>query len=105
MKVKSSVFWYGHVLLAFFVSAGFAAPPQNQPAALLRLDDGPEGCTVIMVGKEASTDGSVMTTHAADCGVCDWTWRHVPAAKHKPGQTRKIYHIHQIRTWPPSEGD
>jgi len=104
MKVKSSVFWYGHVLLAFFVSAGFAAPPQNQPAALLRLDDGPEGCTVIMVGKEASTDGSVMTTHAADCGVCDWTWRHVPAADHKPGETRKIYHIHQIRTWPPSEG-
>jgi len=104
MKGKSSVLWSGHILLALFVLAGFATPPQNQPAALLRPDDGPEGCTVIMVGKEASTDGSVMTTHAADCGVCDWTWRHIPAADHNPTETRKIYHIHQIRTWPPSEG-
>jgi dipeptidase len=64
----------------------------------------PDNCTVIMVGKDASTDGSVMTTHTADCGVCDFTWRHVPAADHKPGETRRIYHINQIRTWPPSEG-
>ena len=63
-----------------------------------------ENCTVIMVGKDASADGSTMTTHAADCGVCDFTWRHVPAADHKPGETRKIYHINQIRTWPPSQG-
>jgi dipeptidase len=63
-----------------------------------------EACTVIMVGRDASSDGSVMSTHAADCGVCDFTWRHVPAADHKPGETRKLYHIDQIRTWPPSEG-
>jgi len=62
------------------------------------------GCTVIMVGKGASADGSTMTTHTADCGVCDWTWRHVPSASHKPGEMRKIYHISQIRTWPPKEG-
>ena len=61
-------------------------------------------CTVIMVGKDASTDGSVMSTHAADCGVCDFTWRHVPAADHKPGEKRRLYNIDQIRTWPPSEG-
>jgi dipeptidase len=67
-------------------------------------EDDPGNCTVIMVGKDASTDGSTMTTHAADCGVCDFTWRHVPAADHKPGAKRKIYHINQIRTWPPSEG-
>jgi len=30
-----------------------------------------EGCTVIMVGKEASSDGSTMATHTADCGSCD----------------------------------
>jgi len=63
-----------------------------------------DGCTVIMVGKKASTDGSVMTTHTCDCGLCDWTWRHVPAADHEPGSTRKIYHINQFETWPPSEG-
>ena len=63
-----------------------------------------EACTDILVGREASTDGSVMSTHAADCGVCDFTWRHVPAADHKPGTTRKLYRIEQLRTWPPSEG-
>ena len=59
------------------------------------IDPRLEACTVILVGKDASTDGSVMTTHTCDCGTCDWTWRHVPAADHKPGEMRKIYHISQ----------
>lgn len=63
-----------------------------------------DGCTVIIVGKEASVDGSVMTTHTCDCGVCDWTWRYVPAADYEPGSTRKIYHINQFRSWDPKEG-
>lgn len=63
-----------------------------------------DGCTVIMVGKKASIDGSVITTHTADCSVCDFTWRHVPAADHEPGEARKIYCISQIRTWPPEVG-
>lgn len=62
------------------------------------------GCTSILVGKEASADGSTITTHTCDCGVCDWTWRFVPAADHEPGSMRKIYHINQYKTWPPSEG-
>jgi len=63
---------------------------ENDPMLLEQPSD---RCTVYMVGKNASADGSVMTTHSADCGVCDWTWRHVPAADYKPGSTRKIYHI------------
>ena len=63
-----------------------------------------EGCTVIMVGKAASTDGSVMTTHTCDCGECDWTWRVIPAADHPAGSTRKIYHIDQFGTWAPEQG-
>jgi len=63
-----------------------------------------DGCTVIMVGKKASTDGSVISTHTCDCGLCDWTWRYVPAADHEPGSKRKIYHINQFRTWPPDKG-
>ena len=74
------------------------------PGPATDLDPASEACTVILVGREASTDGSVMSTHAADCGVCDFTWRHVPAADHKPGAMRRLYHIDQIRTWPPSEG-
>jgi len=64
----------------------------------------PENCTVIMVGKGASTDGSVMTTHTCDCAECDWTWRWVPAADHPAGATRKIYHIAQFETFPPDQG-
>ena len=63
-----------------------------------------DGCTVIIVGKDASVDGSVMTTHTCDCNMCDWTWRYVPAADHESGSMRKIYHISQYETWPPAEG-
>ncbi len=96
------------VALAAALAAGSAflrapaAPSPDGPGSA--LDFAREGCTVFMVGKGASADGSVMSTHAADCGMCDFTWRHVPAADHKPGETRRIYHINQIRTWPPSEG-
>ncbi len=64
----------------------------------------PDGCTVVLVGKDASVDGSVITTHTCDCSFCDWTWRRVPAATHKKGDMRKIYHISQYETWPPSKG-
>jgi dipeptidase len=85
-------------------AGGLSLSPGHSPASGPALDETSEACTVIMVGRGASTDGSVMSTHAADCGVCDFTWRHVPAADHKPGSTRKLYNIDQIRTWPPSEG-
>jgi dipeptidase len=69
--------------------------PQSEPS---------QNCTVIMVGRAASTDGSVFATHAADCGICDWTFHYVPPADHKPGETRPVYNIPQMRTWPPSQG-
>ncbi len=92
------------LVLAVFL-AGHIPPPGGEDRA--GTDDpgfDKDGCTVIIVGKDASTDGSVMTTHTCDCGICDWTFRHIPAADHKPGSTRKIYHVSQYRTWPPAEG-
>ncbi len=62
------------------------------------------GCTDILVGKKASADGSVITVHTADCGICDWTWHYIPAKNHKEGSKRKIYHINQIKTLPPEKG-
>ncbi|MBN2409654.1 MAG: C69 family dipeptidase, partial [Candidatus Aminicenantes bacterium] len=62
------------------------------------------GCTSIMVGKNASADGSTMTTHSCDCAVCDFTWRHVPAQDHPRGATRKIRAISQYETWDPQQG-
>ena len=95
----------GGTLVLAVVLAGHISTAGGQARA--GLDDivlAGEACTSILVGKDASTDGSVMTTHTCDCGTCDWTWRHVPAADHKPGSTRKIYHVSQYKTWPPSEG-
>jgi dipeptidase len=71
---------------------------RSEPAGEDVLGPKSEACTVIMVGKAASVDGSTMTTHTCDCGVCDWTWGHVAAADHKPGATRAIWHINQYIT-------
>jgi len=89
-------------LLAAVALAGaglFVFSERGDPGfgSTLGLDN--EACTVIMVGREASADGSTMTTHTCDCGTCDWTFGHVPAADHKPGAMRKIYHINQYTTW------
>ena len=90
------------VIIGLAIILLISGPTGNYPAS--QSEAVPEGCTVIIVGKDASADGSTMTTHAADCGICDFTWRYVPAADRKPGSTRKIYHINQIKAWPPSEG-
>jgi dipeptidase len=91
------------VPLAFLALFLFMARAEknNPELEVVRPSD---NCTSILVGKLASVDGSTMTTHTCDCGLCDWTWRHVPAGVHKPGEKRKIYHISQFKTWPPTEG-
>jgi dipeptidase len=68
------------------------------------MDPRLEACTVVLVGRLASTDGSVMTTHTCDCGTCDWTFRRIPAADYKPGDVRKIYHIGQFDAMAPAQG-
>jgi dipeptidase len=50
-----------------------------------------DGCTSITVGKLASLDGSVMTSHTADSRE-DRTWLDVvPSVKYKPGTMRKMF--------------
>jgi dipeptidase len=88
------------ILLSSLVSAPSECKKCDSALATLPADS----CTAIIVGKDASVDGSVITTHTSDCSICDWTWRYVPAADHEPGSMRKIYHISQYKTWPPKEG-
>lgn len=98
-----SVFGSLFVVIVFLSAVVFIAPEDKQDETILsELPD--RGCTSILVGKDASVDGSTITTHTCDCGMCDWTWRHVPAANHEPGTMHKIYHISQYKTWPPNEG-
>lgn len=89
--------------LALLGAFALVNPQQEHDQAC--LEECPEdGCTVIIVGKDASVDGSIMTTHTCDCSICDWTWRHVPAADHEPDSMRKIYHIDQFKAFPPEQG-
>lgn len=50
----------------------------------------PESCTSIMVGKKASTDGSVMTSHTCDGNYRTWM-EIVPAARYERDTTVAIY--------------
>lgn len=51
----------------------------------------PEGCTSITVGKLASADGSVMTSHTDDSHRTRSWMDIVPPKKHKSGSTTKMY--------------
>jgi len=55
-------------------------------------------CTVVMVGKDATVDGSVITSHTCD-GWYDSGLVVIPAADHKPGEMAPVYFdkLHQDR--------
>lgn len=57
-----------------------------------RNDEGMKrlSCTSIMVGKKASADGSVITSHTCDSWYRTW-FEMVPAADHKKGEMMTIY--------------
>ncbi len=87
-----------------FLAAGWIPAGQETDGCPTCPGSAPEHCTVIMVGKDASTDGSIMTTHTCDCGECDWTFRRIPAADHPAGAMRRVYHIDQFGTFAPDKG-
>lgn len=69
------------IVLAVFVSFDFNFAVSSEKDA----------CTTITVGKLASFDGSVITTHTCDSRV-DRTWIDiVPSKKNKPDTMRKVY--------------
>jgi len=49
-----------------------------------------DGCTDIVVGKQASTDGSVITSHTCD-GRYDSRIQIIPAADHEEGEMATVY--------------
>ena len=97
MKLK--LYWLG----LFAVTVFALSPPLptrttvNGDCDTCQAELWSDACTVIIVGKNASVDGSVMTTHTCDCGVCDWTFRRIPAADWPAGSTRKIYPRRPVR--------
>ncbi len=59
-------------------------------AMLLSLPSESEACTSLIAGKKATTDGSVMTTYAADSHNLYGMLVHTPAADHPKGAMRKV---------------
>ena len=49
-----------------------------------------QSCTSIMVGKRASKDGSVITSHTCDGRYRTWMYME-PAADHAPGDVHLVY--------------
>lgn len=49
-----------------------------------------DGCTNLIAGKKATTDGSVMVTYAADSHTLYGALYHQPAARHKKGEMRRV---------------
>lgn len=87
MNLKKTLCVLFSILIAFGVNAqqyanNYAYNPFDEPAT--------ESCTSIMVGKKASTDGSVMTAHSCDSNYRTWLTmeqRH----KYKTGDREPIY--------------
>lgn len=77
------------ITLAFAIglySIPSAAQVMQSPEPVLN----PESCTSIMVGKKASTDGSVMTSHTCDSNYRTWM-DIVPSATYENDTTTAIY--------------
>lgn len=87
------------IIFFLFLFGIFLLSPQLQD----KLQDSEEtesGCTSIMVGRLATTDGSVITAHSCDGNYRTWL-NIVPRAKHYKGAKNKIYSgkLHNETSW------
>ncbi len=83
-KVDNVLFaWWIILLISFFISFSFAHENEKPDWEGER----PDGCTTIMVGKKASADSSVITSHTCDSHRTRSWLNIVPAKKHKKGST------------------
>ena len=78
-------------MLAILVLAtGLFSISAQSPAVNPEAGEGPDGCTSIMVGRLATTDGSIITCHTCDGNYRNWL-NIVPHRKNPKGATNKIY--------------
>jgi dipeptidase len=97
-KINQSIF----LLAILFLSTTFilfSSSPQNN-SQYTEWEDVESGCTSIMVGKLASTDGSVITCHTCDGNYRMWV-NMVPPAKYPEGAKNKVYtgKMHTETSW------
>ncbi len=82
----------GSLLFIIFAVLLAAMPLAAQQAheSSIRYDNWDDGCTSITVGKQATTDGSVITCHTCDGNYRTWV-NIVPHKNHEEGSTTNIY--------------
>jgi dipeptidase len=76
--------------IAILLFAGIYAAASAQEIEFSRPENNPESCTSIMVGKKASTDGSVITSHTCDGNYRTWM-NIVPAQTYDRDTVTTIY--------------
>jgi dipeptidase len=79
------------MLLKLVILTSFSIPTYAQ--YIYPVPDGPgydENCTTIMVGRLASTDGSVMTSHTCDGNYRTWL-DIIPGARHPAGTMHPVF--------------
>lgn len=78
----------------------FLIPGQQPQQQRQDWEDWDTGCTSIMVGRKATTDGSVITAHSCDGNYRTWV-NMVPPQKHPKGTMNKIYYgkLHNETSW------
>jgi dipeptidase len=76
--------------IVFALFAGICLQAGAQEIEYARPENSPESCTSIMVGRKASTDGSVITSHTCDGNYRTWM-NIVPAATYDRDTTTTIY--------------
>lgn len=81
--------------------AGYCSSLLAQEIEYAQPVNNPESCTSIMVGKKASADGSVMTSHTCDGNYRTWM-EIVPAAQYEHDTTVEI-HTGRMHTEYPSD--
>jgi dipeptidase len=83
-------------ILAMVLSSSARVSPRE----VFSAEDGSDSCTSIMVGRQASADGSVITCHTCDGNYRTWL-NIVPRQKHAQGSTNKIFWgtLHTESAW------
>jgi len=100
MSLKKILSGLAVLTILSLLTALFLIPGQQPQQQVQGWEDWDTGCTSIMVGRKATTDGSVITAHSCDGNYRTWV-NMVPPQKHPKGTMNKIYYgkMHTETSW------